>query len=178
MKKTLTFASYLPVLVATLGIGSTAFSSCKKKEEDAPPPLVQSVAPTPPPAPTPVAVAPEEDAAVAVVDDAGPKKVAKGAPADVAGLRACCTALKQNAASMPPPNNAYAMQAATMCEQFIGALAAGALVHDFVLGPGLARQIRAGSPQTLRRPLVVVGWCNFALTLTVPVLGTVLAHVS
>jgi uncharacterized membrane protein len=60
----------------------------------------------------------------------------------------------------------------------VALLVAGALVHDFVLGPGLARQIRAGGPQTLRRPLVVVGWCNFALTLIVPVLGTVLAHVS
>jgi putative copper export protein len=55
-------------------------------------------------------------------------------------------------------------------------LAAGAYVHDFRLGPGLARQIRNGRPQTLRRPLVVVGWFNFALTITVPVLGTVLAH--
>ena len=60
----------------------------------------------------------------------------------------------------------------------VALLAAGAYVHDFVLGPGLARQIREGRPQTLRRPLVVVGWCNFALTLTVPVLGTVLAHLS
>lgn len=58
----------------------------------------------------------------------------------------------------------------------VGALVVGALVHDFVLGPGLARQIRETRPQSLRRPLVVVGWCNFALTLTVPVLGTVLAH--
>jgi len=58
----------------------------------------------------------------------------------------------------------------------VAALAAGAYVHDFVLGPGLARQIREGRTQTLRRPLVVVGWCNFGLTLTVPVLGTVLAH--
>jgi len=58
----------------------------------------------------------------------------------------------------------------------VGALAAGAFFHDFVLGPGLARQIREGRPQTLRRRLVVVGWFNFALTLTVPVLGTVLAH--
>jgi uncharacterized membrane protein len=58
----------------------------------------------------------------------------------------------------------------------VAALAIGAYVHDFVLGPGLARQIREGRPQTLRRPLVVVGWCNFALTITVPVLGTVLAH--
>ena len=60
----------------------------------------------------------------------------------------------------------------------VAALAIGAYVHDFVLGPGLARQIREGRPQTLRRPLVVVGWCNFALTITVPVLGTVLAHLS
>jgi hypothetical protein len=58
------------------------------------------------------------------------------------------------------------------------ALVAGAFVHDFVLGPGLARQIREQRPPTLRRPLVVVGWCNFALTLTVPVLGTVLVHLS
>jgi hypothetical protein len=58
----------------------------------------------------------------------------------------------------------------------VAALVAGAFVHDFFLGPGLARQIREGRPQTLRRPLVVVGWMNFALTLTVPVLGTILAH--
>ncbi len=60
----------------------------------------------------------------------------------------------------------------------VAALAVGAFFHDFVLGPGLARQIREARPQTLRRPLVVVGWLNFALTLAVPVLGTVLAHVS
>jgi uncharacterized membrane protein len=58
----------------------------------------------------------------------------------------------------------------------VAALATGAFVHDFLLGPGLARQIREGRPQTLRRRLVVVGWFNFTLTLTVPVLGTVLAH--
>ena len=132
MKKTLTFASYFPVLVATLGIGSTALSGCKKKEEDAPPPLVTSVAPTPPPAPPPVEVATEEDAGVPVQDAA--KKVAKAAPADVAGLRACCTALQQNAASMPPPNNAYATQAAAMCQQFVQALAAGGITKGGALG--------------------------------------------
>ncbi len=58
----------------------------------------------------------------------------------------------------------------------VAVLVAGAYVHDFILGPGLARQIREGRPQTLRRPLVVVGWLNFALTITIPVLGTVLAH--
>jgi putative copper export protein len=58
----------------------------------------------------------------------------------------------------------------------VAALVIGAAVHDFWLGPGLARQIREGRPPTLRRPLVVVGWCNLALTMTVPVLGTVLVH--
>jgi putative copper export protein len=57
-------------------------------------------------------------------------------------------------------------------------LIAGALLHDFVLGPRLARQIREERPQTIRRPLVVVGWANLALTLTVPALGAVLSHLS
>jgi uncharacterized membrane protein len=60
----------------------------------------------------------------------------------------------------------------------VGFLIAGAAVHDFFLGPRLARQIREGRSQTLRHPLVVVGWTNFALTLTVPVLGAVLGHLS
>jgi putative copper export protein len=57
-------------------------------------------------------------------------------------------------------------------------LIAGAVLHDFVLGPRLARQIREERPQTIRRPLVVVGWANLGLTLTVPVLGAVLSHLS
>jgi hypothetical protein len=51
-------------------------------------------------------------------------------------------------------------------------------VHDFILGPRLARQVREQRPQTIRRPLVLVGWTNFVLTLTVPVLGVVLGHLS
>jgi len=58
----------------------------------------------------------------------------------------------------------------------VGLLVAGAVAHDFVLGPRLARQIREQRPQTIRRPLVVVGWTNLVLTLTVPVLGVVLGH--
>ena len=60
----------------------------------------------------------------------------------------------------------------------VGLLIAGAILHDFVLGPRLAGQIREGREQTIRRPLVFVGWANLALTVTVPVLGAVLGHLS
>jgi putative copper resistance protein D len=54
-------------------------------------------------------------------------------------------------------------------------LCAGAAVHDYVLGPRLQRELRAGAPQApaTRRRLVIVGWFNFALTLAVPILGAV-----
>lgn len=57
-------------------------------------------------------------------------------------------------------------------------LVSGAVLHDFVLGPLLARQARERRPQTARRPLVVIGWVNLALTVTVPVLGAALVHLS
>ena len=60
----------------------------------------------------------------------------------------------------------------------VALLIAGAVLHDFVLGPRLARQIREGKEQTLRRPLVLVGWVTLTLTLAVPVLGVVLGHLS
>ena len=55
-------------------------------------------------------------------------------------------------------------------------LVAGSLVHDFVLGPRLQRELRARDPRRrqTRRRLVVVGWFSFALTFAVPVVGVVL----
>lgn len=57
----------------------------------------------------------------------------------------------------------------------VALLCAGAVVHDYVLGPRLQRELRSGAPQapTTRRRLVVVGWFNFALTLAVPILGAI-----
>jgi putative copper resistance protein D len=54
-------------------------------------------------------------------------------------------------------------------------LCLGAVVHDYVLGPRLQRELRAGSPQApaTRRHLVIVGWFNFSLTLAVPILGAI-----
>jgi putative copper export protein len=54
-------------------------------------------------------------------------------------------------------------------------LCVGAVIHDYVLGPRLQQQLRDGSsraPMTRRR-LVLVGYLNLALTITVPILGVV-----
>jgi uncharacterized membrane protein len=57
-------------------------------------------------------------------------------------------------------------------------LVVASYVHNFVLGPRLQDEIREGRPQKSRPTLVVVGWTSLALTLTVPVLGAVLAHLA
>ena len=57
-------------------------------------------------------------------------------------------------------------------------LVAASYLHNFVLGPRLQREVREGLPQSTRRPLVVVGYVSLALTITVPVLGAVLAHLA
>lgn len=57
-------------------------------------------------------------------------------------------------------------------------LVAASYVHNYVLGPRLQREIREGRPQSTRPTLVVVGYLSLAFTLTVPVLGAVLAHLA
>jgi len=56
----------------------------------------------------------------------------------------------------------------------VGLLVAGAYLHDFVLGPGLARQVREGKRQSLRPLLVGIGRANLLLTIAIPILGAVL----
>jgi len=57
----------------------------------------------------------------------------------------------------------------------VALLCAGAVTHDYVLGPRLQRELRARAPHApaTRRRLVIVGWFNFSLTLAVPILGAV-----
>jgi putative copper resistance protein D len=52
------------------------------------------------------------------------------------------------------------------------------LVHDYMLGPRLAAQVRAGEEQTIRPQLVWVGRFAFALTIVVPVLGVALQQLA
>jgi len=58
----------------------------------------------------------------------------------------------------------------------VGVLAAGAYLHDYVLGPGLARQIREGRPQTLRPLLTSIGRTNLLVTIALPILGVALSE--
>jgi putative copper export protein len=57
----------------------------------------------------------------------------------------------------------------------VALLVVGGVLHDFVLGPRLQRQLRERAPAApgTRRQLVVVGWFNFGLTIVVPILGAV-----
>jgi putative copper export protein len=57
----------------------------------------------------------------------------------------------------------------------VGLVIAGSYLHDYVLGPGLAREIREGRPQTLRPLLTAIGRGNLLLTVTIPVLGALLS---
>ncbi|WP_411276751.1 CopD family protein [Gaiella sp.] len=54
-------------------------------------------------------------------------------------------------------------------------LVIGALIHDYILGPRLQREMRAQEPQapTTRRRLIIVGWFNFSLTIAIPILGVI-----
>jgi putative copper resistance protein D len=58
----------------------------------------------------------------------------------------------------------------------VGLLIAGAYLHDYVLGPGLARQIKDGQPQSLRRVLTTIGRANLVLTVAIPILGVLLSE--
>ncbi len=57
----------------------------------------------------------------------------------------------------------------------VALLVVGALLHDYVLGPRLQRELRGADPAAAatRRRLVAVGWVNLALTLAVPILGAI-----
>jgi uncharacterized membrane protein len=59
----------------------------------------------------------------------------------------------------------------------VGLLLVASYVHNFVLGPRVARELREGRRDSYRR-LQVVGWVSLALTLTVPVLGVALSRLA
>jgi putative copper export protein len=56
------------------------------------------------------------------------------------------------------------------------ALLVASYLHNFVYGPRVQTEVRAGGDQPTRPTLVVVGWISYSLTLTLPILGVVLAR--
>jgi putative copper export protein len=58
------------------------------------------------------------------------------------------------------------------------ALAALSALHDFVLGPRLAREVREGRPPSTRPLLVVIGRAAFLFTIVVPLLGVALSRLA
>ena len=58
------------------------------------------------------------------------------------------------------------------------ALAGLAALHDFVLGPRLAQEVRGGQEQRTRPLLVGVGRAAFVFTIVVPLLGVALTRLA
>jgi uncharacterized membrane protein len=57
-------------------------------------------------------------------------------------------------------------------------LVVASYLHNYVYGPRLQAEIKEGRPPKTRPTLVVVGWTSLALTITVPILGAVLANLA
>lgn len=95
-------------------------NGCGNKEDDTPPPPAPVT--TAPPAPTPtVEMTPEEDAgapedASADADADAPKPTGNYDPT---GIKACCSALAQNANSAPLDQKPMYLQAAAVCQGLI-----------------------------------------------------------
>jgi len=51
-------------------------------------------------------------------------------------------------------------------------------LHNYIYGPRLAAEIKEGKEPASRKKLVWVGWTSLALTITIPILGAILAHLS
>jgi putative copper resistance protein D len=77
-----------------------------------------------------------------------------------------------------PDSDAGAQAVFTVKMCLFVALLVFAYLHDFVLGPRVAQEIREGRPPVTRPRLVLVGWVSFTLTVTIPILGVVLAEIA
>lgn len=81
------------------------------------------------------------------------------------------------ASEVLPGSDAAAKAVFAVKMALFSALLVFAYLHDFVLGPKVAAEIREGRAQVSRPRLVLVGWVSFTLTVTIPILGVVLAEI-
>jgi uncharacterized membrane protein len=81
------------------------------------------------------------------------------------------------ASKLLPGSGAAAKAVFSVKMALFAALIVFAYLHDFVLGPRVAREIREGGTPVSRPRLALVGWTSFTLTVSIPVLGVVLAEI-
>ena len=126
----LAFSLAIPALSVTMG-------GCKKDEPPPPLPSASPQAAAPPPPTAPIELVPETPIASASASaSAAPVRAGGGG----GSLKACCAALRQNAASAPEPNKGFMLTAAQICD---GAAAAG---QTSAAGPITAALRGAGLP--------------------------------
>jgi putative copper export protein len=58
------------------------------------------------------------------------------------------------------------------------ALLVASYLHNFVYGPRVQAEVRAGGDQPTRPTLVVVGWISYSLTMALPILGVALQRLA
>jgi putative copper export protein len=59
-----------------------------------------------------------------------------------------------------------------------GCLLVVSYLHNFVYGPRVQAEVRAGGEQPTRPRLVVIGWISYSLTMALPVLGVALQRLA
>jgi hypothetical protein len=119
MSQARAFSPFAVAFAVAAAFSAGACNGCKTPDDSGVPPVPSSTAPPPsPPATLEIPVVPVASASDGA---AGAGGAPKGGVA-TSSLKACCNALRANAASMPPPNNAYALAAASYCD---GAVASG-----------------------------------------------------
>lgn len=108
------FRSLTTAFFVALALGAGACKGCEK-DAGGPVPVPADTATPPPP---PNTIAPIVEPPPSASNEAGAGGAPKVGPAP-SSLKACCVALRGNAASMPPPNNAYALAAAAYCDSAV-----------------------------------------------------------
>ena len=51
-------------------------------------------------------------------------------------------------------------------------------LHNFVYGPRVQAEVKAGGEQPTRPTLVVIGWVSYSLTIALPLLGVALSQIA
>ncbi len=105
-------AGALSTLRSSIIIASMVLSVAACKKDEPPPPLPEPPKPAETTAEAPLELMPED---AGKPPEPAPDKAKTGVKKP-SGFKQCCVALRQNAASAPPPTNEYMIYAAGVCD--------------------------------------------------------------